>query len=178
MFSKALATLTGVFLILYMISETSATPASAGKAQNTTQALAPRALDRDAPPVSTFHGYCVSPFTYVRQECLGGRGKHTDARGWEDICGKSGTSEYNSKQSTCDPGNYCLDTYLYSTDSRAVYCVPLQKSRGKQLISEQYGFSDPKTSPGGGRASGESNTDFFCLMSPYCYLRLKLSRIK
>ena len=134
-----------------MISVTSATPASAGKAQNTTQALALRALDRDAPPVFTFHGYCVKPFTWKRRECLGGRGKNSDARGWEDICIKPGTSEYDSKQSSCDPNNYCLDTYSYERQEYYVICTPLQKSRGKQLISEQTGSSEPKSSPGGGR---------------------------
>jgi len=145
MFSKVLVTLTGVFLILYT-SVTSATPASAGKAQNTTQSLAPRALDVQQAPHNPHTGRCVNPFTWVRRECVGPRNRASaDSRAWVDICAKPGTTQFDNKEGICDPDNYCLDTLAVTRNTWAIICAPLKNSRTHQLIEAQTGSSDPKT---------------------------------
>jgi len=146
MFSKVLVTLIDVFLILDIsVTVTSATPASAGKAQNTTQSLAPRALDVRQTPYDPHR--CVDPYTWQRRECVGTRAGGTlVSRAWVDVCLQTRTTKYDNKQGICDDNNYCLNTYSSKSRTRAIICVPLQNSRGKQLTEAQTGSSDQKTS--------------------------------
>ena len=147
MFSKVLVKLTGVFLIIFT-SVTSATPSSAGKVQNTTEALTLRADDLRRPPPPHYdpHG-CTSPYVYYRRECNG------NMRLWEDVCGFRGmgrlpdgrhvqTTVYNNKTGMCDKNNYCLDTWAEG-EKRGIICVPIQDSTGTGPTDPLTGTSNP-----------------------------------
>ena len=132
MFSKVLVTLTSVFLILQVyIPVTSATPASAGKAQNTTQSLAPRALGDG----------CAKPLTWFRRECVSSQnGPSASATGWEDVCGRD-NKVIDRKAGSCVGGTYCLDIYGMLSSTQSIICVPVERRTGVRATDALTGSS-------------------------------------
>jgi hypothetical protein len=137
MFSKVLAKLTGIFLILY-ISATSAMPnGQPEEAQNINDDIHARQQDDNL---------CPLPYVWIRRECLGSVGL-TD---WQDVCAKSSSptqldfSIIKDRRGNCPANTYCMNVFNVQ-GSRTNRCVSTAQAKGEQKLDDpQVGVSDWK----------------------------------
>jgi hypothetical protein len=133
MFSKVLAKLTGIFLILH-ISATSATSMPNGQpedAQNVNDDIHARQQDDNL---------CPLPYVWNRRECLGSVGL-TD---WQDVCVNKAVQTIEDRKRNCPANTYCMDVFNVQ-GSRTIRCVSTAQVKGIQKLDDpQVGVSDRK----------------------------------
>ena len=145
MFSEVLVSLTGIFLILYIVATSATLTGQPGDSeeQNKTDEI-------------HSHAYlpyqCRYPYTCMRRERLGPLGAISPIA-WQNVCGFSNyssgfTTVYNNKPGNCPDGIFCLDG-CNADNNRFISCISESndKGKGKRKLDPQAGTSAERSAP-------------------------------